>query len=134
MAKSDYLKDAVLNHVMGKSAFTMPSTVYAALCTNTVTSADTGSTITEATYTGYARVQIEAADLNAADDGEMTNAADIVWPEVDSGTNTIVSVAILDAASGGNMLYFDPDVGSVEVSTTQTPPTIKAGAMSLTEE
>lgn len=134
MAKSDFLKDAVLDHCMGKSSFTMPSAVYAALCVDPVGSDDTGSTINEATYSGYARVQVEASDLAAASGGEMTNSADIVWPDVVSGTNTVVAVAFCTASTGGNVLYFDADVGSVEVSVTQSPPTIRAGALTITEE
>ena len=131
--KSVYLQNAALNHNMGKAAFTMPAAVWAALCTVTVTESMTGSTITEATYTGYARVQVPAASLNAAAGGSMTNSADIVWPDVTAGTNNIVSVAFCDAATAGNMLYFDSNVGTVEVSIVQTPPTVKAGALTLTE-
>lgn len=134
MAKSKYLANKTLDHNMGKSSFTMPSTVYAALCVDPVDADDTGSTINEVTYSGYARVQVEAADLNAASDGEMTNAEDIVWPDVVSGTNTAVAVAFVDASTGGNVLYFDGDVGSVEISATQSPPTIRAGALTITEE
>lgn len=132
MGFSDYSENELLDHLMGKGAFTMPAAVYAALCTVAVTDADTGSTITEATYTGYARVQVPAASLNAASGGSMTNNADIVWPDVTAGTNTIVSVAFLDAATAGNLLAYDPNVGSVAVSTTQTPPTLKSGALTIT--
>ena len=134
MPKSNYLKNKTLDHNMGKTAYTMPTTVYAALCTVAVTTSMTGATITQATYTGYARVQVLAASLGAASGGSMTNSADITWPEVQAGANTVVSVAICDAASGGNLLYFDGDVGTVEVSTAQTPPTVKAGSLVLTEE
>ena len=133
MPKSEYLQNKTLDHNMGKAAFTMPATVYAALCTVTVTETMTGSTITEATYTGYARVQVPASSLNSASGGQMTNSADIVWPNVQSGGDTILSVAFLDAEVGGNLLYFDEDVDAIEVSTVQTPPTIKAGALTITE-
>ena len=89
---------------MGRSAYTMPSNVYAALCTVAPSKSSTGSTITEATYTGYARVKVNAADLNAASGGSMTNSADITWPEVQAGSSTVVAVAFCDASSAGNML------------------------------
>lgn len=134
MSKSNYLENKVLDHCMGKTAFTMPSTVYAALCVNPVTDADTGSTISEASYTGYARILVDPSDLNAATDGEMTNAEDLVWPDVEAGTDVVVAIAFCDAATGGNVLYYDGDIGNVEVSTTQSPPTLRAGALVITED
>ena len=134
MPKSNYCASKVLDHVMGRAAFTMPSTVYAALCKVAPSKSSTGSTISEVAYTGYARVQVPAASLNAASGGVMTNSADIEWPEVQGGSDTAVAVAFVDAASGGNVLYYDGDVGSIGVSTTQTPPVIRAGALTLTED
>lgn len=132
--KSTFARNAVINHLMGKASFTMPSTVYAALAISAITPATTGGTISEATYSGYARVAVPAASLSTASGGNMTNTVDILWPEVQSGSDIVVSVAFCTAAAGGEILYYDADVGSVEVSTTQSPPTIKAGALSISEE
>jgi len=134
LPKSNWLCNKTIDHNMGRSAYTMPSNVYAALCTVAPSKSSTGSTITEATYTGYARVKVNAADLNAASGGSMTNSADITWPEVQAGTSTVVAVAFCDASSAGNMLYYDSDVGSVAVSTTQTPPVIRSGSLTVTED
>lgn len=134
MTKSQFLANKVLDHTMGRAAYTMPTAVYAALLTVAPSKTSTGATITEANYTGYARVQVPAASLNAASGGSMTNSADITWPDVQGGASTVVAVAFLDAASGGNVLHYDSDVGTVQVSTTQTPPVIRAGSLTLTED
>lgn len=134
MGKSTYLCNKVLDHCMGRASYTMPSNVYAALLTVAPSKTSTGATITEANYTGYARVKVNAADLGAASGASMTNSADIEWPDVQGGSSTVVAVAFLDASSSGNMLYFDSDVGSVQVSTTQTPPVIRSGSLTLTED
>ena len=128
---SDYAESKLLDHLMGKTSFTMPSTVYAALCTVTITDSMTGSTITEATYTGYSRKAIAASDLNAASGGVMTNANDIVFAACTAGTSTVIGVAIVDASSAGNLLAYS-DVTSKVVDTTSTPATIAAGALSIT--
>ena len=128
---SDYSENALANHLSGKSAFTMPASVYAALCTTTITDSMTGSTITEATYTGYSRKQVAAADLNSASGGVVTNANDIVFAACTAGSSTIVGIAYCDAASGGNMLWFS-DVASHVIDTSNTPATIPAGSLSLT--
>lgn len=134
MPKSHYLANKQLDHCMGRASFTMPTQVYAALCKTAPTKTSTGSTIQEVTYTGYARVQVPAASLNPASGGVMTNNADIEWPDVQGGSDNAAAVAFLDAASGGNMLYYDPDVGIIAISTTQTPPVIRAGSLTITED
>src|SRR5258708_2847114 len=48
--------------------------VYLALTTVAVAETDTGSTITEAGYTGYARKKIEPAAMSAAASGSKTNS------------------------------------------------------------
>jgi len=134
VSKSTWLCNKILDHNTGRAAFAMPTAVYAALCKVAPSKGSTGSTIQEVAYTGYARVQVPASSLNAASGGAMTNSADIEWPEVLGGSDTAVAVALVNAPSGGDMLYYDSDVGSVAVSTSQTPPVIRAGALTLTED
>lgn len=130
---SNRSENVLLDHLMGKTAFTMPAAVYAALCTVTIVDADTGATITECTYTGYARKAIAASDLNAASGGVMTNANDIVFAACTAGASTVVGVAIVDNATtgAGNLLCY-ADVTSHVVDTTNSPATIPAGSLSIT--
>jgi hypothetical protein len=130
---SDYAESALLNHLMGKTSFTMPSAVYAALCTVVPTDSMTGSTITEASYSGYARKAIAASDLNAASGGVMTNANDITFAPCTAGSSTVVGVAIVDSSGTGtgNMLAWS-DVTSHVVDASNTPATIPAGSLSIT--
>lgn len=57
---SSFAEQAALNHLTGQDNAAWPSlnTQYLALCTAVPTSSSTGSTITEATYTGYARLNV----------------------------------------------------------------------------
>lgn len=132
-SKSDYLENKDLDHNLGKTSFTMPATVYAALCTVTPTDASTGSTLTEATYTGYARVQVLASALNAASGGSSTNGSDIVFGNCTGGSSAIVGVALCDASTAGNVLYW-MSTTSKTIDTADTPATIKAGSLTITED
>ncbi len=132
-SKSDYLENKVLDHVLGKAAYTMPATVYLALCTAVPTDASTGSTISEATYTGYARKQVLAADLNAAAAGSSTNANVITFAACTAGTSTVIGWALCDAATLGNVLYWGTCTSTV-ISSTATPATIAAGALVCQED
>lgn len=130
---SDYAEKKVLDHLTGKTAFTSPGPLYMALCTVAVTDADTGSTITEANYTGYARKQIAAADWDAATGvtATATTNAQQQFAACTAGTSTIIGWALCDASSAGNVIMFGTCTSTV-ISTTQTPATIAAGALSLT--
>ncbi len=102
-SKSDYLETHILDHEMGKTAFTMPAVVAMALCTVVPTDASTGVSITEATYTGYARKTIAGADLNAtvSPTGVMTNANAITFAACTAGTSTVVGFVICASSTTG---------------------------------
>jgi len=130
---SDYAENKILDHVLGKTSFTMPSTVALALCTTVPTDASTGATIVEATYTGYARKVIAASDLNAAASGQTTNGTAITFAACTGGTSTIVGFAILDNSTigAGNVLLWGTCTSTV-ISTTQTPATIVINGLTVT--
>lgn len=128
---SDYSENKLLDHVLGKTSFTMPATVYLALCTAVPTDASTGSTITEANYTGYARKQVAAADLNAAASGSSSNANAITFANCTAGSSTIIGWALCDALTVGNVLCWGTATSTV-ISTTQTPATVAISGLVVT--
>lgn len=98
---SDYLEDALLDHIVGKTSLTMP-TAYVAL--STADPLDNGSGMAEPSGNGYARVQTSGTDWNAASGGSIDNVNDITFPEATGSWGTITHFAIFDAVTGGNML------------------------------
>lgn len=125
---SDYLENAVLDHIFGDPSFTITAPVYLALCTTIPDDTKTGTTIVEANYTGYARKSIAAADMSAAASGSKTNSNAITFNACTALTSTIVGWAICDAATVGNMLVWGTCTSTV-ISTTQTPATIAIGGL-----
>lgn len=132
-SKSDYLENKILDHALGKTSFTMPSSVYLALCTVVPTDASTGSTITEANYTGYARKAVAGGDLNAAAAGVSTNSAAITFAACTVGTSTVIGFALCDALTGGNILYWGTTTSKV-IDTLNTPATVAISALSISED
>jgi hypothetical protein len=134
-SKSDYLELKVLDHCLSDGAFTMPTNIYLALCTAVPTDASTGATLTEATYTGYARIIINAADLSAAAAGSKTNSNAITFAGCSGGTSTVIGFAICDliTTGGGNILYWGT-VTSKVIDTSNTPATVAIGALVVTED
>jgi hypothetical protein len=131
MSASDYLELALLNHLFNKTAYTAPTTFYVALCTTAPTDASTGSTIVEATYTGYARKSTVAADWTTAASGANSNANAITFAACTAGTSTVTHFAIVDASSAGNVLLWGALSASLAVSNGITP-SFAVGALSNT--
>jgi len=129
---SSYLANALVLHALGKTTFTMPASVDIALTTVTPVFADTGSTITEATYTGYARANIPASSLNAASGGVSTNSVAITFAACTAGSSTVQSWAICDSVTtaAGNMLLYGTT--SSQVIASGNTPNVPIGSLSIT--
>lgn len=109
-ATSTYLANKLLNHALGTSSFTMPTTVYIALFKSDPTAANTG---TEVSGTGYSRV---ACSFYSASGGNVTNSANAVFGPAVGSWGTVTHFGILDALTGGNLLFYGTLVASKVIS------------------
>ena len=117
-AATNYLERRILNFIFKNNSLSFASpgdSIYVGLAT-AVSAAETGS-VTEATFTNYARQQVAAsAWTTIADDSTDTqtakNSAIIEYPASGGTTNTITHVIIADALTSGNTLF----VGELDVS------------------
>lgn len=132
--KSDYLKNAVLNGVLGGSAFSLPGTVYLALSTATFSSASTGASMTEVSGGSYARVAVTNNSTNwpAASGGTKASGAVFTFPTATGSWGTVTSVYIVDASSSGNILYGCDLTSSRSIASGDTA-SFASGAITLTE-
>lgn len=94
---SNYAENKVLDHVLGTTAYTQPST-YLALFTVAPTDSTSG---TEVTGGSYARQSLSGI-FNAASGGSSSNNANIDF--VSMPACTVVAIGIMDASTGGNLL------------------------------
>jgi hypothetical protein len=98
--KTYYLSNNVLNVALRGIPFTPPPVIYVSLYT---VAPGVGGGGTEVAGGSYAR-QIAVFTVPAS--GQLSNTADILFPVASASWGTIVSFALMDASSGGNMLYF----------------------------
>lgn len=99
-AKSNYLENKVLDHVLGTAAYTSPS-AYLSLYTSDPGEGDTG---TELSGSGYAR---QAVSFNAASSGSATGPTVAKEFTASGGSwGTVTHFGIHDASSTGNLLYY----------------------------
>lgn len=100
-ALSNYLENALINHILRNTQHTTPGTsIYVALYTTDPTDADTG---TEVSGGSYARVQVTAWD--APSDGATANTSDITFTTASADWGTVSHVGIHDDSAAGNLLF-----------------------------
>ena len=131
-SKSDYSEVAILDHLFNDPALTAPA-IYMALCTVVPTDASTGTSITEATYTGYARKQIATTDMSAAAAGSKTNGLAITFAACTAGSSTIIGFALCDALTLGNIIYWGTTTSKV-IDVNNTPPTVAVSGLAVSED
>ena len=116
-AATNYLERRLLHFLFKNNSLSFSSpgdSIYVGLAT-AVSAAETG-TVTEATFTNYARQQVTASNWtlvgsDSTDQQTATNAANIEFPASGGTNNTITHIIIADAASSGNILF----VGALDV-------------------
>jgi hypothetical protein len=105
---TDYSATRMLQHIVGRTAFTMPS-VWLALFTTAGVDAGTG--FTEVTGGSYARPTTSAL-WNAAVAGSplpstITNSGTIAFPAATANWGTVTAWGLFDAVTAGNLLFWD---------------------------
>ncbi|MBB6176371.1 MULTISPECIES: phage tail fiber protein [Anoxybacillus] len=124
-AISNYLENALINAVLRNTPYTSPSAVYLALYTSDPTDANTG---TEVTGGSYQRQQIT---FSAPSDGMVSNSNEILFPVATANWGTVTHIGILDAATGGNLLFYGA-VTTPKTISTNDQLKINAGDISIT--
>lgn len=125
MPLSNYLENKLIDSLFRETVYTPPTVLYIALCTVQPTPADTGSTIIEVNSDEYIRqgittgvsswytTQLDTTSISVGTSGITGNAISVSWTAVD-WVGLIVAVALCDAETDGNLLYYT-SIPSTEV-------------------
>lgn len=98
---SNYLANALANATLRNTSYTSPGNVYVALYSTAPTASTTG---TELSGNGYSR---QSVTFSAPSAGAATsNVAVSFGPATGNNWLTVKGMAIVDASSSGNILYF----------------------------
>ena len=120
MSASNYLEDAVMDHIFGKAVYTPPTAIFVALLTAAPDETGTaGSNFVETDYTSYARVETAPSDWSVSSGGIITNSSAITFPQATGGLSTVTHFALLDQAL--NLLMTGALTSSLVVSNGITP-------------
>jgi hypothetical protein len=127
---SQYAEQKAVNHANGQATWSAVGGSYLALCTSIPTSSSTGSTIVEATYTGYARASVVGnwTAATVATPSVGVNTATITFAACTGSTSTLNAFALCDASTVGNVIWWGT-LSMTVISVTQTPATVAAGVL-----
>lgn len=107
---SNYLENKLLNYVLRNEAYAAPTGVYVALFTAGPDEAGTGTEVKDG---AYAR---QSVTFQVATAGTTSNSADVLFPVATADWGTVKALAVFDASTGGNMLFY----GTLAVEKTIT--------------
>jgi hypothetical protein len=116
---SDYLENALLDHVFGGGDYTRPATLYVAAFTAAPSDSGGG---TECSGGSYARVAVtnNATNFPAASGGAKANGTAITFPSASASWGTVEAIGIFDADSSGNLLAWSTLTASKAVDSGDT--------------
>ena len=123
MPISNYLGNAVINATVRNTTYTSPATVYCALYSTAPTASTSG---TELSGNGYSRQTVAFSAPSAAttaSTGNVTFTATGNW-------SPAVATAIVDASTGGNILWFT-NLASTQVINSGQSITLTTGSITL---
>ena len=143
-AMSNYLENVLIDHIFRATSYTMPTNIYIALCTTTPVAGNTGSTISEPSGGSYARMpynpssssnweatQGGVSGASSGSSGLTSNHTSIAFPAATGVWGTITAVAICDALTSGNLLFFGTLASSKPINSGDTF-TFNANQLSVT--
>ena len=96
---SDYARDKVLDHVLGTTAWTSPTSVWVKL--------HVGSPSSDGTTGAASNTVRKEITAGAASAGSAATTANLVWASGETADETISHLSLWDAESGGNCLFVD---------------------------
>ena len=125
-AASDYLEDALLDHVLGGTTYTQPANIYLSLHTGSPADDNSGANEISTSGTAYARQTLSFA---AASGGSASTNATVTFSAATANWGTISHIGIYDASTAGNLLFH----GAVTTSKTiETGDTFQVSSGNLT--
>jgi hypothetical protein len=125
---SNYAENKILDHLVGKTSWTMPS-IWIALSTADPT--ESGASIAEPSGNNYARKSTAGADWVAASGGACDNGNAITFNQASGSWGTITHFALFDASTSGNMIAYGQLTTSKAITTGDTPQ-FAVGALDIT--
>lgn len=139
---SNYLSNAMIDMIWRAQAYTWPANLYVAYTTSTPTNAAGGL---EPGVGGYARQAIPSTlagwtptqgglvtDLSSGTGGRIGNQAAVAFPAPTAAQGVATHGELLDAASGGNLMYWRALAAAKSIVAGGAAPTFASDSIGIT--
>lgn len=106
---SDYSENKVLNYLLRGEVFAVPNLYVALMTSSNGLESNTPAAQTEVgtSGTGYARVAVPSyTGFSAATSGQSSNVSTFEFPVAQTDWGTISHAALMDAETGGNVIWW----------------------------
>jgi len=114
---STFAADKLLDHLLGKTSYTMPTVYVGLYTTNPTMPAGTGGV--EVSGGSYARVQLSPNTAAAASGSSSSNAA-VTFAQATANWGTVTGIGLFDAPTAGNLLAAGPLTANEVVNSGDT--------------
>lgn len=143
-AKTDFAENQLIDHLFRGQALTLPASWHFALFT---TNAGEAGGQTEVSGGSYARVAVARSLANFAGtqaaasttastgtSGTTSNNGAITFPAPTANWGTVTGVGIFDAATGGNLWFYNPLTTSRTVNSGDSAPLFPISSLTYQED
>ena len=140
-AMTDYLENKIIDQIFRGQAYTFPGTLYVALFTANPTDSAAGTEVSGGSYArvavvgslaNWAGTQSAASTVASSGTGGTTsNNGTITFPAPTANWGVITGIAICDALTAGNELFFGALTTSKTVNNGDAAPSFAAAALTL---
>lgn len=121
-AFSDFLENELLDHILRNASWTPPTSVWIAAFT-AVTGLESNSPSAEVSGGAYARLEVgggSGRSFTVAASGATTNTETWSFAQATAGWGTVTHVAVMDASTAGNVLFWNALTVAKEITTGDT--------------
>ena len=119
MPASNYVRTNTLAAWLQRQSVSFPTTLYVALFSTNPTAANSG---TEVSGGGYARAAVNfSSPVISGDSAVIQNTGEVTFPQLTASAGTAAYIGIMDARTGGNLLFFQPLPTSLDLDIGYTP-------------
>lgn len=125
-AASNYLENKLLDHTLkyGTAPYVGASTLYLALfnntSTNTAANLEAGTLTDETSTAGGSLYARQTVTFASASSGSSATNATVTFPAAGANWGTITHVAVMDASTAGNVLFWGAVTTSKTIETGDT--------------
>lgn len=136
MSKANQLELDILNYILNGVAPSWAAAASLYVSLHTADPGEAGSQMSsEATYTGYARVQINrSGGVWTVANGSGLNGSEILFGVCTAGNNTITHFGLGTALSGAGVLLYSGSLAIALNVTTNIQPLFDASTITITED